>query len=66
MFSKEDVEYRDPTPRVEVDLELSTLHSQRRHREEDVRERTGGAQRWWARGDSNPRPPGYEPGALPG
>ncbi len=20
----------------------------------------------WARGDSNPRPPGYEPGALPG
>ena len=21
---------------------------------------------WWARGDLNPRPPGYEPGALPG
>ncbi len=21
---------------------------------------------WWARGDLNPRPPGYQPGALPG
>ena len=21
---------------------------------------------WWARGDLNPGPPGYEPGALPG
>ncbi len=26
----------------------------------------GEAPRWWARGDLNPRPPGYEPGALPG
>jgi len=21
---------------------------------------------WWARGDLNPRPPGYQPGAPPG
>ena len=26
----------------------------------------GEAPNWWARGDSNPRPPGYQPGALPG